>query len=350
MRLLRPPVLPVLNPIEFGPSKAVPVVTTGSRSTTPLRARATDHAFSPNSTTKFSLQGAADSPRAHTKPVSRSRFQKLQPPAPPPLPEPIKPTRRITLMKPPPPPVPPRKGPPLPDVGKLKTISTTRVAVALDPRTESGTDELMALHLEQNASTYVPPAERELIRGLGQSTEKASKAKTAKFGRYDSHLSIVVYDAKVVVYSGGLAERAKCLFSEQRTALALWYKDMALQASRPQTYARLPPDLYLRIVQVLHVTSIVSLQRSQNVPRLCIVRCTKVIRERTTGNLTVLLDFGGLGSTAGQAHTLDEIKEGRDVHVWRPWNTSQMDEEQMRRHGAPPRDGSTLFCTRFRII
>ena len=33
--------------------------------------------------------------------------------------------------------------------------------------------------------------------------------------------------------------------------------------------------------------------------------------------------------------------EGRDL--------LQLDEEEMRRHGAPPRDGSTLFCTRFRL-
>ena len=85
-------------------------------------------------------------------------------------------------MQPPPPP-PPRKGPSLLDASKLKTISTTRVALATDPRTESGTSEILALQLGQAVSSYVPPAQRELNRGLGQSPEKASKAKSAKYIR-----------------------------------------------------------------------------------------------------------------------------------------------------------------------
>ncbi|KAI0717728.1 hypothetical protein C8T65DRAFT_640580 [Cerioporus squamosus] len=333
LRMLRPPVLPVSNPAQAGPSKETSSVASGSRNTTPIHMRPPSFALSPSATTKFTLRGAdIGSPRTPAKPTSKADLQKLQPPTLPPLPEPIKLPQNLHVMKPPPPPPPPRKGLPLPEASKLKTISTTRVAVTMDPRTESGTDELMALHLEHNAPTYMPPAERELNRGLGQSPEKASKAKTAKFTR------------------GGLAERAKYLFSEQHTALALWYKDMTLQATRPQTHTRVAPDLCLRIVEVVHIASIVSLQRSQNVPRLCILRCAKVIKGRTTGDLTVLLDFGGPGSPAGKTHTLDEIKEGRDVHAWRPWNSSQVDEEEMRRHGAPPRDGSTLFCTRFRLV
>ncbi|RPD60757.1 hypothetical protein L227DRAFT_525326 [Lentinus tigrinus ALCF2SS1-6] len=332
LRVLRPPALPDSNPTRPGPAEEPASDTPHSRSKTSFRPGAPSFAFSSGATTKFTLKGSdLGSPRARGKSVSRAGLQKLQPPAPPPIPEPVKPARTLNVMKPPP--LPPYKtGPLLPDASKLKTISTTRVAVTMDPRTESGTEELMALHLERDAPTYIPPAERELNRGLGQSPEKASKAKTAKFCR------------------GGLAERAKYLFSEQHTALALWYKDMTLQASRPQTHTRVAPDLCLRILSVLHVASIVSLQRSQNVPRLCIVRCAKVIRGRTTGDLTVLLDFGGPGSSAGKTHTLDEIKEGKDVHIWRPWKSSQVDEEEMRRHGAPPRDGSTLFCTRFRIV
>ena len=53
----------------------------------------------------------------------------------------------------------------------------------MDPRTESGTNELLGIYLEQNAANHVPPAERELQRGLMQSPEKASKSKSAKFVR-----------------------------------------------------------------------------------------------------------------------------------------------------------------------
>lgn len=148
---------------------------------------------------------------------------------------------------------------------------------------------------------------------------------------------------------GGLAERAQYIFSKQNTAHSLWYKDMALQGERPKTHSRVAPDLCLRILTVLHITSISSLHRSQNIPRLCIVRCAKIIKGRASGELTVLLDFGRPGSLAEKAHTLGEVEEGKEVHLWRPWNTTQLDEEEMRRHGAPPRDGSTLFCTRFRL-
>ncbi|TFK77581.1 hypothetical protein K466DRAFT_608003, partial [Polyporus arcularius HHB13444] len=183
LRVLRAPVLPVSNLAHAGPSNHASSVASGSRNTTPIHMGVPAFAPGPGASTKFTLKGSViSSPR---KPVSKANLQKLQPPALPPLPEPVKFARNLNVMKPPPPPPPPlRKGPPLPDVSKLKTILTTRVAVAMDPRTESGTDELMALYLEQNAPTYVPPAERELNRGLGQSPEKASKAKTAKFTRY----------------------------------------------------------------------------------------------------------------------------------------------------------------------
>lgn len=82
------------------------------------------------------------------------------------------------------PPPQPTGGRPILDPTKMKTILTTRVAVAMDPRTESGTDELLGIYLEQNTGTHVPPAERELQRGLKQSPEKASKSKSAKFTRW----------------------------------------------------------------------------------------------------------------------------------------------------------------------
>ncbi|KAI0744715.1 hypothetical protein C8Q76DRAFT_789207 [Earliella scabrosa] len=330
LRVLRPPPTPPAPPQapEAGPSKPQPARNTSAR---PLKPPS--FASPSGSGTKFTLKGALPaSPRSSTKPVSKVNIQRFQPalPVPPPAPDPVKPVRSINALQPPPPPLP-RKGPPQLDADKLKTISTTRVAVAMDPRTESGTDELLALHIEQNASTYVPPLERELNRGLGQSPEKASKKKGGKFVR------------------GGLADRAQHLFAKQNTVQTLWYKEMALQGSRPTTTRRVAPDLSVRILAVSHTTSISSLQRSQNIPRLCVVRCAKIIKGRATGELTVVLDFGSPGSLAEKAHTLEEVKEGKEVHVWRPWNSSQADAEEMFRHGVPPRDGSTIFCTRFRL-
>ena len=125
---------------------------------------------------------------------------------------------------------------------------------------------------------------------------------------------------------------------------------MQLQAQRSKGQPTVAPDLALRTFEVIHVTSIASLQRSQNVPRLAIVKCANIVKGRTTGDLTVLLDFGSPGSAAGRTHTLDEVKEGKDLHIWCPYNSSDPGAEELRRYGALPRDGTTLFCTRFRLV
>ncbi|KAI0351605.1 hypothetical protein OH77DRAFT_1429427 [Trametes cingulata] len=272
------------------------------------------------------------SPKALAKPLSKGTLQQFQPVLPPPAPS-KDPPRNLRPLQPPP---PPAIGPPLPDANKLKTILTTRVAVAMDPRTESGTDELLGIYLEQNAANYVPPAERELQRGLGQSPEKASKSKSAKFIR------------------GGLAERAQRIFAKHNTTLTLWYKDMELQAQRPEAHAKVTPDLSLRIMEVLHVSSVASLQRSQSVPRLCVARCMKApLGKARVEDVAVVLDFGNPGSAASRAHTLDEVVEGKGLQIWGPWCTTKIAEDLPGVGEAifrlPP-NCSVMFCSRFRII
>ncbi|KAI0370849.1 hypothetical protein BV20DRAFT_943334 [Pilatotrama ljubarskyi] len=275
-------------------------------------------------------------PKVPAEPFSKGTLQQFQPVLPPPAPS-KDPPRNLRPLQPPP---VPAVGPAMPDASKLKTISTTRVAVAMDPRTESGTDELLGIYLEQNAASYVPPAERELQRGLGQSPEKASKAKSAK------------------VHRGGLAERAQRIFAKHSTTLTLWYKDMELQAQRPQAHSRVTPDLCLRVAEVLHVSSVASLQRSQSVPRLCVARCTKAASgSAREEDVAVVLDFGNPGSAAARAHTLDDLKEGKGLQVWRPWNTTKIAEE-LPGESADTREAvfrlppncSILFCSRFRIV
>ncbi len=185
MRQLPMPAVP--HAPEAGPSKAGPYKQIASHDTPSLHLK--PPAFASPSTgspgTKFTLKDTlATSCRARSpskKPVSKVKLKPVLPPIPP-VSDPVKPVRSLNAMLPPPPPLP-KKGPAQPDTSKLKTISTTRVAVALDPLTESGADELLALHLEQNVSTYVTPLERELNRGLFQSPEKASKSKSTKFIR-----------------------------------------------------------------------------------------------------------------------------------------------------------------------
>ncbi|KAH9922322.1 uncharacterized protein BXZ73DRAFT_79720 [Epithele typhae] len=308
-RSLHPPLLPIRLPSQpqAGPSNAA-VRAPVTRDKPVHILRPPDFQISPKPTTKFTLpshhkSGPARPMRVMPVPELGDIFLK------PLAPEPQKPKRR-----------------------KVKTITTTRVALALDPLTEAGSEELMALNLELAATAYLSPTARELNRGLGQSPEKASKKKTAKFLR------------------GGLADRAQHLFAQQRTGLALWQKDMDLQAQRPGTHPRSPPDLSLRIIDTVHITSIASLQRSQTVPRLSIVRCAKLLKGSAVGEITVVLDFGINGATGSEARTLEDAKGGRGLNIWSPWNSSDRSAEELRKYGVLPKDGTVLFCTRFRII
>jgi hypothetical protein len=83
-----------------------------------------------------------------------------------------------------PPPLPRHSkiGPPPPLPSKLKTISTTRVAIATDPRTENGSAELFSMFLQHIKPTHVDSLDKELGRGLEQSPEK-NKGGAAK-GKY----------------------------------------------------------------------------------------------------------------------------------------------------------------------
>lgn len=164
--------------------------------------------------------------------------------------------------------------------------------------------------------------------------------------------------AALAAYRGGLAERAQHVCTKHNTTLALWYKDMELQAQRPKAHSRVAPDMSLRIVEVLHMSSVASLQRSQSVPRLCIARCTKVVPGRSQEeDIIVVLDFGNPGSAAARAHTLDHVQEGKELHVWRPWNTAErLAQEALPGRPFPemtriiPSDCSIVFCTRFRVV
>lgn len=71
---------------------------------------------------------------------------------------------------------------------KLKTITTTRFAKATDPRTESGSVELLSMFLKQHGAEFVDPVERELRRGVERTPEKNKDGKgKGKFVRYVWH-------------------------------------------------------------------------------------------------------------------------------------------------------------------
>lgn len=99
-----------------------------------------------------------------------------------------KPSNVSVPLKPVPIPPPLPLPAPLPTPSKMKTISTTRVALATDPRTESGSSELFSLflrHQNQNlgGKVYGDSVERELGRGLEVSPEKAKAGREGR-GRF----------------------------------------------------------------------------------------------------------------------------------------------------------------------
>jgi hypothetical protein len=109
-------------------------------------------------------------------PEKSAPLQRKLPP-PPPLPAP--PAKATVTLKQLPVPViqahtPPRK--------EMKTISTTRVARATDPMTESGHAELFSLFLQDQHHLISSPC-RELSRGVHSSPEKGTRGKGPKFLR-----------------------------------------------------------------------------------------------------------------------------------------------------------------------
>ena len=116
------------------------------------------------------------------------------------------------------------------------------------------------------------------------------------------------------------------------------------------TSASLPHELSFRILDVLYVSSVLSLQRSQTIPRLSILSCSKLLKGSEVGKVTVLLDFGTPGSSSSQAQALGEVRAGREVLVWGPWNSSDASAQTLRKFGALPRDDTVLYCTRFRLV
>ncbi|KIY51851.1 hypothetical protein FISHEDRAFT_56333 [Fistulina hepatica ATCC 64428] len=131
----------------------------------------------------------------------------------------------------------------------MRTISTTRIARATDLSTESGNSEVASIFLmDQRAqgqldgrqplsqpSTFtghISERDRaELLRGLRQSPERC--------------LSRSPY------LSGGLADRASALFSRERSAIALWQREMEVNTKRNLRSAN--PDLRLRIMTILQM-------------------------------------------------------------------------------------------------
>ncbi|KAF5388843.1 hypothetical protein D9757_005660 [Collybiopsis confluens] len=153
-----------------------------------------------------------------TKNVTKPPLKSLVPPRLPPPKSPIAGKKSLPPKLPLQPPPPPPKA--------LRTIGTTRVALATDISTENGTAEIASLFLQGSSEMEIP----DLVRsGLEQSPQKGySTVQGPRFIR------------------NGLAAQAAALLSRRKTSLALWTTEFSALARFPKA------DLILRVHKVIH--------------------------------------------------------------------------------------------------
>jgi len=307
----KPPVLsPALKPsVEAGPAKEVASI----------------------AAPRFLFPAPSDSSRNNIFSIE-SKF--LQPPQSPK-------SKSAAPLKPLAPPSFPVAGPSRGAARSMKSIFATNVALATDLRSENGPAEVLSIQLQAHGHSFMDPTERELQRGLQRSPERLSKHK--KSSEYTS---------------GGLAERASMLFSQQSTALSLW--QTALQRDI-RSRRRVKPDMRLRIVAILHVANSDDHQRSSHAPCLGLVRC-RSLPESQTPDVVVLLNFDGAASST-VFNKLSDLRDGRELHIWRPWHTisgshsAHTAMSTLLSDSEPTGDvryldesSNVLLCTRFWIV
>jgi hypothetical protein len=217
----------------------------------------------------------------------------------------VTPRKPVSVIKPPPLPLVTK-----PDPRNVKTISTTRIATAMDLDTEDGNVELSSLLIQRDyGPDHVPTSstDKQILRGLEVSPEKAGHNRhgSRRFARSVSRLLSVHKLEKNL--RGGLADQASILLSRSQTAGSLWVRQMQ------SANQKIKPDMRVSIVEVVH-TSI----------RSVLVKCVVL---------------GGLDGTEIQvllSRPDDEMRlhQGREMHIWQPWMVIN----------------NAVLCTRFIVV
>ncbi|KAI0087616.1 hypothetical protein BDY19DRAFT_239399 [Irpex rosettiformis] len=245
----------------------------------------------------------------------------------------IRPRLTDSSLKPiPGPPLLPRtepKGPPPISPSKLKTISTTRVAIATDPHAESVPSELFSLLLKQGCSTYVDAVDRELGRGLIQSPER-NKNGGGK-GKY---------------IRGGLAEAFSRRFAQSNTDQKLWEEHT--MRSYGDGKRRMKADLKLKTITLLHRSPIpANTSIKTKSPMVTLAKCL-VLDSQTTEfkrgkEVTVLFRHSSVAKS-----TDIQLHGDVEVHVWRPW--LQLSNDSTRSAGPLGTTSPVWLCSRFHVF
>ncbi|KAF9030320.1 hypothetical protein BDZ89DRAFT_1064743, partial [Hymenopellis radicata] len=155
-------------------------------------------------------------PSVKLKSASTLKLKRLPPPVL------AAPTATPTKLKPVPVPHVTPHSPPK----RLRTISTTRVAIATDLSTEAGSSEVASVFLRDQYANH--PQDLEQTRGLEQSPQKSG----SKYIR------------------NGFASTAATVLSQSRTSLVLWESEL-----RNLSLSRMKPEIRFQIAEITHIPS-----------------------------------------------------------------------------------------------
>lgn len=153
---------------------------------------------------------------------------------------------------------------------------------------------------------------------------------------------------------GGLAGKARILLKQRQTALALWQAalELELRANRRPT-----PDMRLRVVSILHAATEADHLRVAHPPCLALLRCA-IMPEFRQEEIMLLLNFDAAsGASTMRFHKIANLHTGRDIFLWKPWQTVKIPSSSAELLAHRNVDGVTsgeasdeqtmLFCTRF---
>jgi hypothetical protein len=142
----------------------------------------------------------------------------------------------------------------------------------------------------------------------------------------------------MIGYRNGLAEHASNLLSRSQTACTLWHKETSPQFSSATNARRPTADLHLRILKILHEPSSHSAHHSHSrstptaQPIIALCRVLNKPQNIIGAGLTesdiypILFSSPSPISSNSNPAAREDIKEDKEVYVWKPWYTAELPE------------------------
>ncbi|KAI0341262.1 hypothetical protein BDW22DRAFT_343009 [Trametopsis cervina] len=244
-------------------------------------------------------------------------------------------------------PLPERKGA-LINPSKLKTLSTTRVAIATDPSSDRGHVELLSIFLQQYGASYVDSVDKELCRGLDQSPEKnkggKGKGKYVRFVMFYAFLS-----HRLTLCRGGLAESFSRRFTQSTTDQKLWEEHTS--RSFGDGKRRIKPDVRLKITNILYRSPLPENAPHRTHTPLLTLAKGRVLEAQAADFKGVVAEVKILFRYSSQSTASQyQLGENVEVYMWRPWfqlDNLSVNQDTSPDTGLPGDDQPVWLCSRF---